>query len=293
MAQTEPRPHTEPRPLRRFGGRRAIVTGASRGIGAAVAQRLAAEGAHVALVARTHAPGGPLPGSLAETVERIGDGPGDAVALVADLSRAEQRETVVPRAVDALGGPIDILVNNAAAAIYAPAASMPDRHRRLLFELNLHTPVELAAACVPAMAARGEGWIVNVSSRSAASWHGPPFELGPTGTTTALYGASKAALERAGNGLAAELADRGVRVNAVAPRAAVMTEGARALVGDVLGPDQLEPLEQMVEAVVALCCCGPELTGTSTSSDQLLDRLALAVRSLDGTPLRHRPTSPP
>lgn len=270
---------------RRFAGRRALVTGASRGIGAGVALRLAAEGAAVALVARTAEPGGPLPGSLVDTASRIAALGGTAVPLVADLSDEQDRSTVVQRGTEALGGPIDVLVNNAAAAIYAPLAEMPLRRRRLMFEMNVHAPLDLAQAAIPAMSAAGQGWIVNLSSGSAKHWPGPPFELGTTGSTIAEYGASKAALERLTNGLAAELVDRGIRVNAVAPRAAVLTEGADALLGDRLRADQLESLEHMVEAVVALCCAPAELTGACTTSHEVLARLGLSVRTLDAARL--------
>jgi NAD(P)-dependent dehydrogenase (short-subunit alcohol dehydrogenase family) len=276
-------PAGRPAALRRFEGRRALVTGASRGIGAGVALRLAAEGAAVALVARTAEPGGPLPGSLADTASHIEALGGTAVPLIADLSDEHDRSTVVQRAAEALGGPIDVLVNNAAAAIYAPLAEMPLRRRRLMFEMNVHAPLDLAQAAIPAMAAVGEGWIVNLSSGSAKHWPGPPFELGITGSTIAEYGASKAALERLTNGLAAELVERGIRVNAVAPRAAVLTEGADALLGDRLRADQLESLEHMVEAVVALCCAPAELTGACTTSHEVLARLGLEVRALDAT----------
>lgn len=267
----------------RFSGRRAIVTGASRGIGAGVAERLAAEGASVALVARTAEPGGKLAGSLRETAERLAAGGGVAAAIVADLADADDRARVVPAAEEALGGPVDILVNNAAAAMYGPLVELPLKRRRLLFELNVHAPLDLVQAVVAGMSAAGSGWVVNVSSRTARHWPGPPFDLGVTGTTTAAYGASKAALDRITNGLGAELIGNGIRVNSIAPRAAVLTEGADALVGGRLRPDQIESLEHMVEAVVALCCCGPELTGRSVISHDLLAELGLEVRSLDAS----------
>jgi len=268
---------------RRFEGRRALVTGASRGIGAGIARRLAAEGAAVALVARTAESGGPLAGSLSETAALAAARGSTAVVVVADLSDPSDRARVVPEAVEALGGPIDVLVNNAAAAIYGPLGELTLKRRRLMFEVNVHAPVDLAQGVIPSMAAAGEGWIVNVSSRTSRPWPGPPFELGVTGATTGAYGASKAALDRMTNALAAELAPAGIRVNAVAPRAAVMTEGAEALVGDRIGEDRIESLEHMVEAVVAVCCGGPELTGRNATSHEIIDELGLAVRSLEGT----------
>ncbi len=266
----------------RFAGRRALVTGASRGIGAAVAHRLAAEGAAVALTARTLDRHPSLDGSLRETAARLGRF-GHTVALVpADLADAAARATVVPAAAEALGGPLDILVNNGAAAIYQPLADFPLHRRRLMFEVNVHAPVDLAQAVLPSMLARGEGWVVNVSSATARPWPAP-FSLGALGATTGLYGASKAALERLTNALAAEVAGRGVRVNTVAPRAAVMTEGAAVLAGSALAPDQIESMEEMVEAVVALCDAPPDRTGGSYTSLDLLAELGRPARNLDGT----------
>ncbi|MGK4422518.1 SDR family NAD(P)-dependent oxidoreductase, partial [Klebsiella pneumoniae] len=78
-------------------------------------------------------------------------------------------------AAEALGGSLDIVVNNAAAAIYGPLVDYPLRRRRLVFEVNVHAPLDLAQAAIPAMVERGEGWIVNLSSGSARLTAGPPF----------------------------------------------------------------------------------------------------------------------
>src|SRR5690606_15426904 len=123
-------------------GRRALVTGASRGIGAALARRLAAEGAAVAVTARTLDAHPTLPGSLREVVETIRSAGGTAVASEADLVDVEQRSGIVRIAEDQLGGPIDILVNNAAAAIYEPLEGYPLRRRHLTFEANVHAPLD-------------------------------------------------------------------------------------------------------------------------------------------------------
>jgi NAD(P)-dependent dehydrogenase (short-subunit alcohol dehydrogenase family) len=268
----------------RFAGRRAIVTGASRGIGAATAQRLAAEGADVAITARTLDATDKLPGSLRETEARLAAYGGKVAVITADLTDGADREGIVPEAAEALGGPIDILVNNAAAAIYQPLADFPLKRRRLIFEVNVHAPVDLAQAVLPAMVSRGEGWIVNVSSATARPWEGPPFTLGTLGATSGVYGASKAALNRFTNAMAAEVYGSGVRLNTVEPRAAVLSEGADALVGSSLRPDQIETMEQMVEAIVALCACPAERTGRVHVSLDLIDELGLEVRSLDGSP---------
>jgi NAD(P)-dependent dehydrogenase (short-subunit alcohol dehydrogenase family) len=276
----------------RFTGRRALVTGASRGIGAGVAERLGAGGASVALVARTLDEHDHLGGGLQRTVARVERHGSVAAPIVADLSVEAERSDVVAKAAELLGGPIDILVNNAAAAMYGEPSQLSLRRRRILVEVNLHAPLDLAQAAVPAMKERGAGWIVNVSSGTARMFEGPPYALGRLGTTTTSYGASKAALNRVTNGLAAELWSSGVRVNTVEPRAAVLTEGADALAGSVLRADQIESVEEMVEAVVALCDCGADVTGRSFVSLDLLREWAIEPRALDGGPWR-APTDVP
>ena len=268
----------------RLDGRRALVTGASRGIGSAVAERLAAEGADVVLSARTREKHDHLPGSLLETQERLARYGTTVGVVVADLTDPEARARVVPEAVRLLGGPVEILVNNAAAAIYQPLVDFPLRRRHVIFEANVHAPFDLAQAVAPAMVAAGEGWIVNLSSGSTRPDEGPPFARGARYAAMAVYGASKAALDRLTNGLAAELSGSGVRVNTVQPRAAVLSEGAAELVGAALRPDQVESMEEMVEGVVALCDCPADVTGRVTVSLDLIAEWGLEVHGLDGAP---------
>jgi citronellol/citronellal dehydrogenase len=268
----------------RFAGRRALVTGASRGIGAAVAERLAAEGADVVITARTLTQSGHLAGSLQETQARLQRYGTNVAILTADLTSEDDRARIVPEATELLGGPIEILVNNASAAIYQPLADFPLRRRKVIFEANVHAPLDLAQAAIPAMQAAGEGWIVNLSSGSAKLWDGPPFSMGAQGSTLTIYGASKAALNRLTNGLAAELYGTGIRVNTVEPRAAVLSEGAAELVGATLRPDQIESMEEMVEGVLALCDCDADVTGRITVSLDLIAQWGLTVHDLDGTP---------
>jgi NAD(P)-dependent dehydrogenase (short-subunit alcohol dehydrogenase family) len=267
----------------RFSGRRAVVTGASRGIGAGIAERLAAEGADVAITARTLDAHDHLSGNLREVVDRLVPYGGTVLPIVADLTDDDDRAAIIPAAVEGLGGPIDILVNNAAAAMYIPPADYPLKRRRLTFEVNVHAPLDLAQAVIPSMRERGEGWILNLSSGSTRLPEGPPYESGALGTTLTIYAASKAALNRMTAGLAAELHGTGIRVNCVQPRAAVMSEGAEVLLGGRLGADQIETMEEMVEATIALCDCGPDITGRIAVSLDLIDEWGLKPRNLDGS----------
>jgi citronellol/citronellal dehydrogenase len=256
----------------RFEGRCALVTGASRGIGAAVAVQLATEGADVAVVARSVEPTAKIAGSLEETSARIRALGRRCVVIGADLSDGDDRARIVPEALDGLGH-LDILVNNAAAAIYQPPATYSLRHRRLSMEVNYQAPADLTQALVPHLTARGEGWVVNLTSGAARHVDGPPFTVG---VEIGLYGATKAALNRLTNALGASLYGTGIRVNAVMPRAAVLSEGADVLVGAMLQPDQIEPMETMetmVGSVLALCECEPERTGGIYVSLDLLDEL--------------------
>ncbi len=268
-----------------FDGRRVIVTGASRGIGAAMAERFAAEGASVVITARTADHHDHLEGSLAETVARCARFGTRVVPVVADLADADDRARIVPAAVAALGGPIDILVNNAAAGIHQPTATMSLKHRRIMFEVNFHAAFDLAQAVIPSMRERGEGWIINVSSNSSTIADGPPFPYSPMGTTNAAYGASKAALNRYTNVLGIELFGTGIRVNTLQPVKPVASAGAMAHLGDRLDPDQFNPVEVIVEAAVVLSRCEPHLTGRICVDGPLLDELGVVVRTLDGASL--------
>jgi len=268
----------------RFAGRRAVVTGASRGISAGIAERLAAEGASVAIVARTLAEGdrANLAGSLESTAARL-RAHGNPVALIAaDLTDGDDRARIVPEAAEQLGGPVEILVNNAAAAMYAQPSEMPLKRRRISFEVNVHAPLDLAQAALPSMLEAGEGWIVNLSSATGKLQPGPPFKQDGLGATTTMYGSSKAALNRLTNGLGHELWGRGIRVNTVEPRAAVMSEGAEVLAGHVIKEDMIESMEEMVEAAVYLCDCDADTTGQVFVSLSLIADRGVTVMTLDG-----------
>ncbi len=254
----------------RFEGMGAVVTGASRGIGAAVATRLAAEGADVAIVARSVGPSEKIAGSLEETAEGIRRLGSRCVVIGADLSDGDDRARVIPQAMDGLGQ-VDILVNNAAAAIYQPPEMYSLKHRRLAMEVNYHAPADLMQALVPHLIDARRGWIVNLTSAAARPADGPPFAVA---VEIGLYGATKAALDRLTNAMGASLYGTGIRVNAVMPRAAVLSEGAGVLVGDRLRADQVEPMESMVEAVLALCECEPDRTGRVHVSLDLLAELS-------------------
>jgi NAD(P)-dependent dehydrogenase (short-subunit alcohol dehydrogenase family) len=183
-------------------GKTALVTGAGRGIGQAVAVDLAAAGMAVALVARSEA-------QLAETAQRVKHLGGTAVVVPADLADLRQVTRVVHAVNDQLGA-VDVLINDAAmVGPLGPSVSVDPTEWAVTFSVNVVAAAALSFAVLPVMVARGWGRIVNVSSAIAAH---PGAMVGMN-----AYAASKAALEAHTVNLEAELAGSGVTVNAFRP----------------------------------------------------------------------------
>lgn len=249
----------------------AIVTGASRGIGKSIAVRLAEEGARVALSARTLEPDPRYQGSLVGTAEAIRAAGGEAVPIQCDLAKSEDRHRLVAETVDQLG-PVDILVNNAAVTFLLPVEDFPEKRFKLMLEVQLWAPYELTQLVVPEMKRRGEGWILNISSRAASHPIGPPFDPVHAKGHFSAYGMVKAGLNRATTALAAELYEDGIAVNALAPWDNVATPGASH--HDLVNEFRLEGPEMMAEAALALCSVPPkQLTGRIAFSQPLLAEL--------------------
>ena len=261
-------------------GKVALVTGASRGIGRAIAQRLAAEGASVVLNASRLGAHGKMPGTLEETVSAIQASGGKAAAAVANLSDVTARSDLVERASEAFG-PIDILVNNAATSRMKLPSEATTEERSFMYELNLNAPIDLAQQAIPAMKARGGGWILNISSASATQPTLPYRDSKQSALIIGPYGATKAALDRYTVALAHELAEHEIFVNAMLPVAIVLTQSA-AYVRDIArkNPDMVEPVEMMAEAALELCT-GRHIGRVVTSRD-IVHEAGREVHSLDG-----------
>jgi citronellol/citronellal dehydrogenase len=239
-------------------GKVALVTGGSRGLGKAIAKRLASEGATVAIVARTLEPDPKYVGSLRETCEEISASGGKAIAVQADLSISEDRERLFAEVVDQVGPP-DILVNNAAVTFLRPLDEFPERRARIMVEMHLIAPLRLTQLSLPAMRERKRGWVVNLTSVGGDLPSGPPFSEFDRSAGFGVYGTVKAALNRLTISLAAELYADGIAVNAAAPSNPVATPGAGTL---DLAKTDTEDIELITETALILCTCDPKtMTG--------------------------------
>lgn len=273
----------------RLDGRAAIVTGASRGLGRAIALALAAEGAAVAVVGRTEQVWDQrLPGTIGETVADIEAAGGRAVAVRADLLDADDITRLVGEAREALG-PITILVNNAAftAPGRPPRAGAPAKPRtvaakpgwppllgtplgayRRHFEISVFAAYELIQLVCPDMIETGYGSIINVTSiASRLPGDGPYADR--SGGVLPGYGGSKAALEHLTWCAAYDLQDRNIAVNALSPSKPILTPGLSYYAREF---DEVATAEEFAQAAVELKLVdAAAVTGRTIGHLQVLD----------------------
>ncbi len=259
-----------------LAGQVAVVTGASRGIGEAIARRFAMEGAKVVVSARTvEAEDHYLPGTITDTVNRINAAGGDAIAVRADLASAIDRAGLIDAAMKAYGA-VDILVNNAAITYFIPVEDFPEKRFRLMMDVQVWAPFDLSQRVLPGMKERGHGWILNISSHAAIH---PAKEMPGRGGT--VYGMCKAALERFTTGLAQEVYDHGIGVNVISP-GLVATPGVmhHKLINES-NKERVTPVEHMAEACLRLCHGdSKQITGRIDYADAVMKEFSLQPADL-------------
>lgn len=270
---------------RPLAGRGAVVTGASRGIGRAIARRLASAGAHVVIGARSvDHPVGAFSGTVLETAELIAAEGGQATPVAVEMTDPTSREDFIRAAITATSS-VDILVNNAGTANYKAPWELTYAEASEQIDVYLGGPWHLCNLVLPQMIDRRRGWIINLGSSSVAKPPTRPYaqHVDAFGHDS-LYAGLKAAIHRFTLGLAAEVHEYGIAVNVLAPVGGVFTPGLDSL-GLGFSPEHpaCEIEEHIAEAALDLASCDPATsTGLIAWSHQYLDEIGRATMSLDG-----------
>lgn len=203
-------------------GKTLFITGASRGIGKAIALRVAQDGANIAVVAKTKEPHPKLPGTVYSSVEDIESVGGNAIPCIADIRFEDQIQAAIDATLDRFGG-IDILVNNASAINLSPTLEIEMKRYDLMFSVNVRGTFLCSKLCIPFLKKAENPHILNLS---------PPLNMDPkwfknnVAYTMAKYGMSMCVL-----GMAEEFKNDGIAVNALWPRTSIATAAVRNLLG--------------------------------------------------------------
>ncbi len=205
-----------------LSGKTLFITGASRGIGLAIALRAARDGANIAIVAKSAVPNPKLPGTIHDAARAVEAAGGRALALKCDIREEDDVRAAVAATVDAFGG-IDILVNNASAIWLRGTLDTPMKRFDLMQQVNSRGSFLCAQACLPHLLQAPNPHILTLAPppSQAPKWWGPH-----TGYTLAKMGMSFVTL-----GLAAEFGPQGVAVNALWPRTVIATDAINMIPG--------------------------------------------------------------
>jgi citronellol/citronellal dehydrogenase len=238
-----------------------FISGASRGIGLAIATKAAADGANVALMAKTAEPHPKLPGTIYTAAKEIEAAGGKALPIVGDVRDPDTVAAAVDAAVEQFGG-IDICVNNASAINLGSVEEIPVKNFELMNSIQVRGTYAVSRACIPHMKARENPHILTLSPpiRLESQW------LKPTAYMMAKFGMTLCAL-----GIAEELRDAGVASNTLWPRTLVAT----AAVQNILGGDEAmararKPAVYADAAYVILTKPAREYTGRSLLCEDVL-----------------------
>jgi citronellol/citronellal dehydrogenase len=255
-------------------GKTLFITGASRGIGLAIALRAAADGANVAIAAKSNVPNPRLPGTIHSAAEAVQAAGGQALALRCDIREEADVQEAVAATVERFGG-IDILVNNASAIWLAGIADTPIKRFDLMQQVNARGSFLCAQVCLPHLLRADNPHILTLA---------PPPTLDPrwwaphVGYTLAKMGMSLVTL-----GLAAELRAQGVAVNALWPRTVIATDALKMIPG--VDEQHCRRPEIVADAAHAILCSpAAEFSGRFVIDEELLrergqtdfDRYAIA-----------------
>ncbi|MGA9343030.1 MAG: NAD(P)-dependent oxidoreductase [Rhodanobacteraceae bacterium] len=242
-------------------GKTLLITGASRGIGLAIALRAARDGANIAIAAKSDAPNPKLPGTIHTAAADIEAAGGNALALKVDIRDEDQVRAAAARTADQFGA-IDIVVNNASAIWLSGTADTPMKRFDLMQQVNTRGTFVTTQACLPYLRKAANPHVLMLS---------PPPSLDPkwfkhhTAYTIAKYGMSLCVL-----GMSAEFASVGIAVNALWPRTVIAT-AAIAMLGDKVKPANCRKPDIVADAAHAILCRpAREFTGNFCIDEEIL-----------------------
>jgi NAD(P)-dependent dehydrogenase (short-subunit alcohol dehydrogenase family) len=268
-------------------GKVVVITGASRGVGKQAALDFAKRGAHVVLAARTVEVDAALPGTIGETLGEIEALGGQAIAVATDLAKEQDLQALIDAAVQRFGG-VDVLINNAAATtgdIWGkPFAELTRAEWLYQFDVNLHAPFTLTQLCVPIMAARGGGRIINLSTGSGEVFRQAeetPKLAAVGGFSLAVpgYYSSKRALDRFGNCMAPEFHAQNIAIIGMHP-GLVATELVAIRVKEKgLDPSVAVPMTVPARMLVYFAACEnpAEYTGRLFWAEREMEALGIEI----------------
>jgi len=225
-------------------GKTLFITGASRGVGQAIALRAARDGANIVIAAKSVRPHEKLPGTIYSVAEEIEAAGGKALPLQVDIRDEAQIASAVAKTVATFGG-LDILVNNASAIYLAGTLDTPLKRFDLMLGVNVRGTYACSQACLPHLLQAANPHILTLS---------PPLNMNPrwfkdhVAYTIAKYGMSMCVL-----GMAEEFRNAGVAVNALWPRTVIAT-AALAMLGGLVRPEQCRTVEILADAAHAILC---------------------------------------
>jgi citronellol/citronellal dehydrogenase len=225
-------------------GKTLFITGASRGIGKAIALRAARDGANVIVAAKTYRKHPSLPGTIHSTVEEINAAGGFGLAIRLDVRNEDAVDAAAEQAVSHFGG-LDILVNNASAIMLQGTCELPMKRYDLMFSVNVRGSYVMSRACIPHLRKSDNPHVLNLS---------PPLNMNPAwfkdhvAYTMAKYGMSMCVL-----GMAEEFRGDGIAFNGLWPRTVIATAAINMLEG-MVRPENCRTEEIMADAAHAILC---------------------------------------
>ncbi|WP_277455222.1 NAD(P)-dependent oxidoreductase [Janibacter sp. DB-40] len=262
---------------RTLAGRTILMSGGSRGIGLAIAERAARDGANVAIVAKTDTPHPKLEGTIHTAAAAIEAAGGQALPILGDVRSEESVQEAVDRAVERFGG-IDIVVNNASAIDLSSTADLSMKKYDLMQDINTRGSFLLAKTALPHLQASDAAHVLTLS---------PPLNLNPRwagahlGYTIAKYGMSLVTL-----GLAEEWRELGIAANSLWPRTAIATAAVQNLLGGEQTMARSRSPQIMADAAHAILTRDPaECTGQFLIDDEVLAQEGVTDLSVYGPPL--------